>query len=320
MEPKKSNAKWSIEKVRVFVEMESNSGCTLVSEEYKNNKTKLEFLCSCGEGFIRRFDTFRNQKLYKCGTCANRSKWDINKVRDYVEIKSDSKCKLLSNEYKDMPTKMRFLCSCKNEFERSFLKFYYSKQHMCSPCAFRLMGELKRKSHEQFIQDVQDVHGIEYTILSRYSGSKGKVLVRHNSDICNSREYEVEADSLLSGRGCRECYLILNVGENNPSWNPDITNEERLQKRDYLEYQKWRQSVYERDDYTCQCCGIRGENIVAHHILNFAEHKELRTELSNGITLCEVNCHRPFHNEYGYRNNNRQQLDEFINRRTSESA
>jgi 5-methylcytosine-specific restriction endonuclease McrA len=52
----------------------------------------------------------------------------------------------------------------------------------------------------------------------------------------------------------------------------------------------WRTSVFKRDDYTCQLCGIRGTYLEADHIKPWAYFPELRFELSNGRTLCKT-CH-----------------------------
>lgn len=60
------------------------------------------------------------------------------------------------------------------------------------------------------------------------------------------------------------------------------------------EYIKWRNEIYKRDDYTCQICGKRGGKLNAHHIKHFAKYKDLRTEINNGITLCEE-CHKKIH-------------------------
>lgn len=61
--------------------------------------------------------------------------------------------------------------------------------------------------------------------------------------------------------------------------------------RKSVPYQEWRKAVFERDNYTCQECGIRGVYLHADHIKRFAEYPELRLELSNGRTLC-ADCHR----------------------------
>lgn len=53
---------------------------------------------------------------------------------------------------------------------------------------------------------------------------------------------------------------------------------------------EWRKAVFERDDYTCQFCGVRGTYLEADHIKPWAYFPELRFEISNGRTLCRK-CH-----------------------------
>lgn len=113
-----------------------------------------------------------------------------------------------------------------------------------------------------------------------------------------------------------ECYKEnigrLHTGENNHNWNHDLTEEERIIGRKYTEYYEWRNAVYSRDGYTCRCCGDnKGKNLNAHHIENYSSKKHLRTELSNGITLCNM-CHINFHKTYGCKNNDANQLNEYI--------
>lgn len=77
----------------------------------------------------------------------------------------------------------------------------------------------------------------------------------------------------------------------------------------------WRESVFKRDDYTCQKCGDnKCGNFNAHHIKNFSEVVELRTSIENGITFCKI-CHKKFHDKYGYTNNNKKQLKEFLEKK-----
>jgi hypothetical protein len=62
------------------------------------------------------------------------------------------------------------------------------------------------------------------------------------------------------------------------------------------EYKKWRESVFQRDNYTCVKCNDKsgnGKTVVlnADHIKPFALYSELRTDINNGQTLC-VKCHK----------------------------
>lgn len=63
---------------------------------------------------------------------------------------------------------------------------------------------------------------------------------------------------------------------------------------DYLERRRFRRevqkAVFERDDYTCQLCGVRGKNIQVDHIQPWAEYIEQRFSMDNCRTLC-AQCH-----------------------------
>ncbi len=80
------------------------------------------------------------------------------------------------------------------------------------------------------------------------------------------------------------------MGDKNPRWKGGITSENK-KARETIEVQQWRKDVFERDNYTCQECKQRGGKLHAYHIKPFVTFPELRTDLTNGRTLC-VSCHR----------------------------
>ena len=81
-----------------------------------------------------------------------------------------------------------------------------------------------------------------------------------------------------------------NTGPLNKNWRGGVTSPEYRLRR-YPRYALWRTAVFERDNYTCQLCGVRGGTLNADHIYPFSLYEELRFEVSNGRTLC-YDCHR----------------------------
>ena len=77
------------------------------------------------------------------------------------------------------------------------------------------------------------------------------------------------------------------------------------------EFKKWRELVFERDDWTCQKCIKRGNLLHPHHIIGFSDNEELRFEVDNGITFCKK-CHYIFHSKYGFTNNNPEQIKDMV--------
>jgi 5-methylcytosine-specific restriction endonuclease McrA len=78
-------------------------------------------------------------------------------------------------------------------------------------------------------------------------------------------------------------------GANNSKWKGGVTLQNEIIRKS-KRYELWRSAVYKRDFYTCQECGIKRKDIIAHHIKNFADFPDLRFVIENGITLCR-SCH-----------------------------
>ena len=100
-------------------------------------------------------------------------------------------------------------------------------------------------------------------------------------------------------------------GENHWKWKGGIT-QQRYRDRTTVEMKEWRRSCLSRDNFTCQKTGQHGGDLQVHHINNFSEFIELRTSIENGITLSKQ-AHKEFHKKYGYKNNTKEQLTEFLN-------
>ena len=126
------------------------------------------------------------------------------------------------------------------------------------------------------------------------------------------KEFEAVGVSVSNGStkscGCSK----IRFGKDNNNYNPSLTDEEREKGRHICGYKDWREVVYERDNYTCQCCGNNtGGNLNAHHMENYTDNKDLRIITDNGVTLCE-SCHKKFHKIYGIYHTTAIQTQQFI--------
>lgn len=153
-----------------------------------------------------------------------------------------------------------------------------------------------------------------------YYGHIRSTKKRHtvNCFICDkefklSPKYAKERNRPCCSRLCMgKMRSLIYRGDNHPKWDDTLSEDQRILSRTIPEYADWRMSVFKRDGFACRKCGDdRGGNLAAHHILNYSEHPEKRTDVNNGITLCTT-CHKGFHDKFGYTRNNVIQLFHFL--------
>lgn len=86
----------------------------------------------------------------------------------------------------------------------------------------------------------------------------------------------------------RKKLSILHSGEKHWNWKGGISSFDKRQRHKFqMTVQK---EVFERDDYTCQLCGIKGGKLQVDHIQSWAEYVDLRFDMNNCRTLC-MDCH-----------------------------
>lgn len=123
-------------------------------------------------------------------------------------------------------------------------------------------------------------------------------------------EHRLKQSLALKGRMPKNLSQLDNSGQKSHWWKGGVTKQNEIARKG-KEYKRWRFDVYLRDNFTCQKCGVRNNKLHPHHILNFAEHKNLRFSVDNGLTFCEV-CHRVFHKQYGSSKNGYEQLNHYL--------
>ena len=189
-------------------------------------------------------------------------------------------------------------CSfCNKTFQIQNKRIKLAKNLYCSI-------ECKNKHHSVFMSGKNN------------SNYKGKIIC-----YCGTCNKKIELIPSLYGVSkthfcSKECVYMYNrhryKGENNPNYNPNLSNEDREKSRHIPEYKQWVLDVYRRDKFKCVCCNDNSSGkLIAHHLNGYNWDKENRLNLDNGVTLC-IKCHNKFHRIYGYGNNTKAQFEEFI--------
>jgi 5-methylcytosine-specific restriction endonuclease McrA len=216
-----------------------------------------------------------------------RTMWNFEMVKEFFETKG---CTLLSEEYVKAKGKLDYVCECGTVAQITFDKFKQGQR--CSICKARKTGGKNKHSYE-YIKSYFEENGCQL-LTKLYVDNKQKLKYRCE---CGNDSHIAFA-KFQSGQRCDKCRAKKISeklrGPNASNWDQTRTMEERIKDRRYPEYYEWRRNVFERDDFTCQICGIRGSKLNAHHIQSFAKFPDLRTDVSNGVTLCS-SCHSTYH-------------------------
>ncbi|MBW3113487.1 HNH endonuclease [Bacillus sp. MCCB 382] len=219
---------------------------------------------------------------------------------------------LISNEYRGMRYSLEYKCDKHPEAISRMSYGNLNAGHRCKYC--------KAEERRHSIEDVRRIlaeNGCKL-VSEEYFGNAKPLDYR-----CLNHPEEVQTSTLNNiqqRRGCPKCARELLSqkyrGENHHCWKGGFHTESQRARRT-IEYANWRKKVFEKDNFTCQCCGDNtGGNLEAHHILNFSNNHHQRFEVDNGITMCR-NCHNPkisgsFHNTFGTKSNDFTQLEEYF--------
>lgn len=130
---------------------------------------------------------------------------------------------------------------------------------------------------------------IVFTRLKEY-GIKGPSRSERLKGKTKSLEHRIAMSKAQTGRI---------KGEKHHKWKGGISNS-AYNREGRLEYRLWKQMVHEQSGFKCSRCGVEqgtfceccGQRITlhAHHVRPYADHPELRYDVSNGISLCSA-CH-----------------------------
>lgn len=203
----------SKENISSYIKTNIDTDCKLINIENIKGKIYLDLICECGDSFKSRWDLFRhNEKSRYCRECQIKMnyKYSYDDIKYYIEIESNSGCKLLSEKREiSVSDKLIMQCKCGDEFETDFSHFKHHIKQQCNRCSTIIRNDKNRFTTSEFKKKIFEVSGDEYTLLGEYKNAKTKVKLKHN--ICGEI-WDVLPSIFLSGTRCPRC--LISKGEN----------------------------------------------------------------------------------------------------------
>lgn len=176
-----------------------------VASEYKGAHNKILLIHNCGFNWWVKPDNFlqgqrcpREKRLR-----AGRSKrFDINKVKHLINVLGNGDYEVVSDTYHNAKAKLLVRHKkCNYVYPVSYGDFKSGRR--CPKCARRIRIERETKTIERFKQEVYDLVGNEYTVVSdKYNNWKTPIKFSHKK--CG-HTFMMEPNSFLQGRRCPQC-------------------------------------------------------------------------------------------------------------------
>lgn len=152
------NARKQYIEIRDYINGKEGNGCKLLTteDEYKDTKTKLSIQCPvCGEPYETDWFTYIYKSNKMCNSCSKKvggkkRRKTIEEMRNFIEVESDSGCKLISDSCEGVNDLLELECACGRPFKKSFHKFKDDFQRRCKTCSRKeSSGERKIKKFLQ---------------------------------------------------------------------------------------------------------------------------------------------------------------------------
>jgi hypothetical protein len=248
---------------------------------YRDTKTDkyncIYYLCKCSCGTIKSLSVSYLKRATRCIRC---DRFIENKFFNDLSGKKFGHLLVLERDFnKSKPGKVFYNCKC-------------DCGNIVSVIAYQLRsGKTKTCGCKNRLALIGQKIG-KWTVLDFIEIRNKKAYFSCRCECGNIREV---VGALLRAGMTKCCANCKQYGKKREKTYTELEID-RCRNKDHL-FQQWAYHVKIRDKWRCIIC--KSKKIVqAHHLFAWAEYKELRYVLDNGVSLCRM-CHEKFHSRYG---------------------
>lgn len=124
---------------------------------------------------------------------------------------------------------------CEHEYYVTPVNFL-TKGARCQQCYFKR----RRKTTDQFIQEVYDLVGYDYVVLGDYSGARKNIEFKHG--ICGNSFYMRPADFLFNNQRCPTCSRVQGAGKTTKKHDEFVQEVEKIHGKVYIFLEQYERS------------------------------------------------------------------------------
>lgn len=175
--------------------------------DYKNNRTKIEFLCGHGHVFTTRPSQLMGSTPSGCPFCAGLAKLDNDEVDR--RLMNDGRGFVRIGEYVNNTTSILIRCPVGHEVLTS-ISGIVNRGRGCMKCHYQGISLSK-----EIINSRLSASGSDIVMIGEFTNVMTKTLFRHNK--CGN-EWETKPNSILDGHGCPSCAERGGYKRNKTGW------------------------------------------------------------------------------------------------------
>lgn len=199
-------AKLSYKQVYNYIK---STGCELLSEEYINNRQKLNIRCSCGKEFKRTWHEFNAKGAkHMCIDCIKKWQSELYRLSENEAFKRiNEQAKRHNYKFKGTYENASSVIECECLVPGCNKKWKTKAQHLWNGSGCPRCSEVEKRTHEEAVNIINNQFNNEYEVLSTYETAHSDLLVKHKCGY----EYTTSYNKLVNNRNiCPDCNPKLN--------------------------------------------------------------------------------------------------------------
>ncbi|GED72729.1 hypothetical protein BRE01_64310 [Brevibacillus reuszeri] len=137
-----------IEYIRQFL---GENGYKLLTENYRNQKQKLETECPNGHKYNITFNNFKRGD--RCNVCTGKNqKFTLEEVQRWFK---EWNCTLITEDYRNQRQLLEYNCKCGEPLSNTFQRLrHFCKDPFCNACRKQSAKEQRRADAEEIMSKI----------------------------------------------------------------------------------------------------------------------------------------------------------------------